>query len=402
MSVALRRTIGLGCAAALVGALVGCGSGDDAASTATSTTTTSAAEDQLDGDEQLGRSDLVEDLRSDYGAPGALAYVRSGGDEWFFATGSADLSGTEITESTRFRIGSITKAVTGALVVDAAARGRLSLDDRVTDHLPDLAIDESITVRMVLEHSSGLFNVGDEGDVLADVAALPDPSDRQVAEDLTQRYLSGERGTTVPDRLWVALASTHGLYFPPGSGHHYSNVNYQIAGMLLTAATGSSMAEVLRSRLTEPLDLERTSLAPDDGRAPDMRSYTADRTGELQDSTDELLALGNGASGGIISTAPELLAMLHSIVDGGFLPERLRDELIGPTPESSYRYGLGFATYELACGDFVGHGGAIAGMHTLALLDVGSDQGVVLAINRRVDDDAELVATAERMLCPER
>lgn len=393
MSVVVRRTLGLAWAVALLGGLVGCAPGGDAATSPESTTATSAAGDLPDGDR------LVEDLGRHYGAPGVLAHLRRDGDEWSFATGYADLVGTEITESTRFRIGSITKAVTGALVVDAVARRLLSLDDRVVDHLPDLPIDETITVRMVLEHSSGIFNVGDEGDIFADVAALPDPSDRQAAEDLTRRYLAGERGLTVPDRLWIALAATHDPYFPPGSGHHYSNANYQIAGMLLQEVTGSTLADLLRTRLTEPLSLDRTSIAPDDDRPPDMRSYTVDPTGELKDSTDELLALGNGASGGIISTAPELLAMLRSIVEGGFLPDELRDELIAPTPESSYRYGLGFATYELACGDFVGHGGAIAGMHTLALVDPAGDRGVVLAMNVRTEDDAELVVTAERLLC---
>ena len=104
------------------------------------------------------------------------------------------------------------------------------MDDVVSDLLPGgLQPEPPTTVRMLLDHTSGLFNVGDEGDVLADITKLTDPVMRSQAQDLADRYLAGER-VTVPAPIFVALAETHDRYFLPGTGYHYSNVNYQVAG----------------------------------------------------------------------------------------------------------------------------------------------------------------------------
>ena len=114
---------------------------------------------------------------------------------------------------------------------------------------------------MLLDHTSGVFNVGDESDLATDITNLSDPALRSEATDLATRYLAGEP-VTMPDRLFVALAETHDRYFEPGTGYHYSNANYQLAAMVLTQATGLSLADLLRTRIAEPLQLQHTTLAP--------------------------------------------------------------------------------------------------------------------------------------------
>ena len=159
---------------------------------------------------------VLDELRLDSSAPGVLAMVRRGGDEWFGASGAADLDGAPIVPTTRFRIGSISKTVTSALVLDAVARGELSLDDTIQSWVPGVVDDEpAITIRMLLAHTSGLFNAGDEGDVVSDIERISDPDLRQQAQDLGARYLAGER-VIVPDVVLIALAKTHPLYFEPG------------------------------------------------------------------------------------------------------------------------------------------------------------------------------------------
>jgi D-alanyl-D-alanine carboxypeptidase len=342
----------------------------------------------------------VDQLREESSAPGALVLLRAGGDEWFGASGSADLDGTPISAATRFRIGSITKTVTSALVLDAAARGELSLDDTIQSWVPEVFADApAITIRMLLAHTSGIFNAGDEGDVVGDIGRIGDPALRQQAQDLGARYLAGEP-VMGSDRIWVALAETHPLYFEPGTDHHYSNVNYQLAAMALEAATGKDFASLLAERLTGPLGLPSTTTAPADPGPPDMRSYTRDLgTGQLVDTTGELLAVGNGGSGGIISTAGELLDLTQAIVVGDLLPDRVVAEMTTPTQESERTYGLGVVTFDLRCGTYLGHGGAIAGMHTLVLVGPGAARGLVLAVNVRGNPDPNLLATAEELLC---
>lgn len=383
---------------ALSGALVAasCGGGVDSETGTVSTgpPTTSAAQAM-----QL----VLDDARDDSGAPGALALVRADGEEWFGTSGAADLDGSPISAATRFRIGSITKTVTSALVLDAVARGELSLDDTIQSWVPGVLADEpAITIRMLLAHTSGIFNVGDEGDVAADITRIDDPSLRQQAQDLLERYLAGE-AVLVPDLVWIAVARTHPLYFEPGSGHHYSNVNYQLAAMALEAATGQDLASLVRERLAGPLELSSMVTAPADPDLPDLRSYTKDpATGALVDTTTDLLAVGNGGSGGIISTAGDLLDLLQAIVSGDLLPASLVAEMIAPTAPSNGTYGLGVVTFVLKCGDYLGHGGAIAGTHALALVSPDGATGLVLAVNLRGDPDPNLLAAAEELICDTR
>lgn len=154
--------------------------------------------------------------------------------------GVADLAGTALTNDSRFRIGSITKTIVAALVLDSVARGDVSLDDPVAELLPGVVpAQRSMTLRMLLDHTSGIFNVGDEGDVIADIDKLTDP------------------------------------------------------------VTGLSLSKLLEAKIVDPLELRRTTVAPDDTSAPEMRGYSAESgNGPPVDLTDDLLAVGNGASGG--------------------------------------------------------------------------------------------------------
>ena len=331
-----------------------------------------------------------------------LAVLRDGDAEWSAVSGVADVTGTEITDATRFRIGSITKPVVALLVLDAVDRGELALDDIVTDLIPGAIKPEPpTTVRMLLDHSSGIFNVGDEGDIAADIANLPDPVMRTAATELGTRYLSGER-VSMNDELYIALADTHDRYFEPGTGHHYSNVNYQLAARALEQVTGLTLGELVRSRLVEPLGLRHTTIAPSDPGLPEMHGYELNGDGTLLDVTDDFLALGNGGSGGVISTADELLTIMQAIVSGELLPEPLVADMKAATIQSDQSYGLGLATYSLSCGTFYGHAGAATGTHSIAIVNAEGTAGVVIVINLRGEVDPNLLAPAESLLCEPR
>ena len=302
------------------------------------------------GSPTFDRQVVLDDARRSHGAPGALALLRDGEAEWSGVSGVADITGTELTDTTRFRIGSITKPIVALLVLDAVDRGELALDDIVTDLIPGAIKPEPpTTVRMLLDHSSGIFNVGDEGDIAADIANLPDPVMRAEATDLGTRYLSGER-VSMNDELYIALADTHVRYFEPGTGYHYSNVNYQLAAMVLEQVTGMPLGELVRSRLVEPLGLRHTTIAPSDPGLPEMHGYELNGDGSLLDVTDDFLALGNGGSGGVISTADELLTIMQAIVSGELLPEPLVADMKAATIQSNRSYGLGLVTYTCPVG----------------------------------------------------
>jgi D-alanyl-D-alanine carboxypeptidase len=254
----------------------------------------------------------------------------------------------------------------------------------------------SVTVRQLLNHTSGIFDESNDGNPITDVEKLKDPALGDEARALVKRYVAGER-VIASDRIFVALSETHDRYFAPGTGYHYSNTNYQLAAMVLEKKTGRPLADLLRTRIVEPLGLTHTTIAPPDTKSPELRGYVTSTDGSLVDITDDLTFFGNGGNGGVISTADELLAMMQAIVSGRLLPAALVADMKTPERES---YGLGLATYTLTCGTFYGHEGGVNGTASIALVSPDGGAGVVIALNLRSGADPRLPALADRMVCP--
>jgi D-alanyl-D-alanine carboxypeptidase len=131
-----------------------------------------------------------------------------------------------------------------------------------------------------------------------------------------------------------------------------------------------------------------------------MHGYDVDATsGSLTDMTGNVLALGNGGSGGVISTAAELLTIMQAIVSGRLLPTALVDDMKKATTQSNASYGLGLGTYALSCGTFYGHAGSVSGTQSIAIVSPDGTAGTVIAINARSTNDPNLLGLAESLLC---
>ena len=97
----------------------------------------------------------------DSGFVGVSLRVHDERGEWAGSAGTAELGGTAKPPANgHHRIGSITKTFTATLVLHLVAEGRFGLDDPVVKHLPEFGLDERITVRMLLQHTSGVFTIG--------------------------------------------------------------------------------------------------------------------------------------------------------------------------------------------------------------------------------------------------
>src|SRR5688572_800026 len=124
------------------------------------------------------------------GIIGITARVNDERGEWVGSAGAAELGGdAKPPADGHIRIGSNTKTFTATLVLQLVAEGRIGLDDPVTDHLPEFGIDERITVRMLLQQTSGLFNftgeVYENGSI---VLGIPMPYGPNGKEWLNNRF----------------------------------------------------------------------------------------------------------------------------------------------------------------------------------------------------------------------
>ena len=204
---------------------------------------------------------LQQDLQRDLdaitatGVPGVLAEVRAGGRQLRGTSGVANLDSRKpVSPNGFFRIGSNTKTFISVVVLQLVAEHRLSLDDTVGHWLPGVVHGNGndgtkITVRELLQHTSGLHNYTD--DLQAQITSLEAYSKLEFHQFSRQ------------DLLDIALA--HQPDFAPGAGWNYSNTNYILLGMIIEKVTHHSWANEVTRRIIAPLGLHHT-YAP--GTAP--------------------------------------------------------------------------------------------------------------------------------------
>ncbi|MBO1416422.1 serine hydrolase [Streptomyces sp. FH025] len=301
------------------------------------------------------------------GLPGAVAEVRDGRHRWFGDAGVADITtGRPRQEQDRFRIGSTTKTFVSTVVLQLAAEGRLSLDDSVEHWLPGV-LDASgyqpdrITVRQLLNHTSGVPNFAMDDEIGKEFWHEP--------------FLQHRFDDFTPERL-VGIARAHQPDFAPGTGWTYSDTNYVLAGMIVERASGSTLAQQIRQRITTPLGLTSTyEPASEDvtihgphGREYSHLGYTDPNTPDYD--VTELSPSWGWASGDMISTTRDLNTFFAALLDGRLLPPAQQQEMFTMvrTPADKWikdtSYGLGVSSVNLPCTTVWGMGGAINGSWT--------------------------------------
>jgi D-alanyl-D-alanine carboxypeptidase len=303
------------------------------------------------------------------GSPGAVVYVRDAKGARAGAAGYASLGTRQrLGASHVFRVGSITKTFVATVVLQLTAEGVLRLDDSVERWLPSLVPNgQGITLRQLLNHTSGVYNYTDDPRVIASLVGNP-------------------LAVWTPAAL-VAVATSHRPTFPPGTGWSYSNTGYIVLGMVVEKATGHALADELRARIFDPVGLARTSLpsAPTlpapfaSGYLPRGNGLVPTPGGRPADVTVWSPSWA-WAAGALVSTAGDLGRFYAALLGGELLaPAQLREMkttvLIGGRGE----YGLGVDHVPLTCATAWGHSGAVPGYTSFAVSsEDGSRQAVVL------------------------
>ncbi|MGW2376317.1 serine hydrolase domain-containing protein [Kitasatospora sp. NPDC001683] len=294
------------------------------------------------------------------GYPGMIAEVREGKEAWFGTAGVADLrSGVARRAEEQFRVGSITKLFTSAVILQLAGEYKLGLDDTVERHLSGLVEGgEAITIRQLLNHTSGLFTYTLDEDLLGRFHS--------------EKVLEHRYDKFTPQEL-VRLAMSHPADFRPGEDFGYCNTNFVLAALIIERATGMSYAEAIEYRIARVLKLSDTYAPGDETgfRGPHCRAYTRLMSPEPDAAVHDLTELnpsyGYGV-GEVISTVGDLTTFLSALLGGRLLKPAQMEELMALTPVpdgkwlDGYSYGLGISAVTLANGVTVyGHGGFING-----------------------------------------
>jgi D-alanyl-D-alanine carboxypeptidase len=260
-------------------------------------------------------------------APGATAYVSGPNGPWLGAAGVAD-TGTcaPMSADARMRLESVTKIYTAALILQLGQEGTLHAGDTVERWLPGLLPDgRRITIRQLLTMSSGLIDNNDLRNAPASLQQtyLERVEDAELRARLvaTLARVEEDPAAVVPESLWIRWAAWQPLLFTPGAGHHYSNIGYDILGLIAARAGGKPLDVLFRERIFEPLDLDATAYDPQGPiSGPHVQGYGVEPDGRQIETTD--WHWGVGAEGGIVSNAEETATFLTALLRGKLLDRR--------------------------------------------------------------------------------
>ncbi|MBW8303153.1 MAG: beta-lactamase family protein, partial [Brevundimonas sp.] len=187
---------------------------------------------------------VVADLVRTYATTNAFSgtvLVDQGGETLVFESfGPAERAfGTPAKNDTRYRIASVTKLFTAALILQLVDRGQVDLQAPVATYLPDYRGDPRITVHTLLNHTSGLPNPDAGADPTKGVPLYQLP---HTPDELVREYASG--------------AAVH----DPGTAWDYNNADYFVLGRIIETVTGQPYADALKQRILDPLGLRDTGM----------------------------------------------------------------------------------------------------------------------------------------------
>ena len=294
--------------------------------------------------------DALDRGLENYGGMGlSVAIIIPGQESWVGASGVSH-ENIEITPDTLFSAGSITKTFTAATILKLAEEETLSLDDPIQLWLPEFTnIDGTITIRQLLNHTGGIFNITENPEYWQ--AMLSEPALLWAPEEVVSEF------TLQP-------------YFPQGVDWHYSSTGYILLRMIIQEATGNELTTEYRERFWTPLDLDMF-LVPEDELQGNVAHGWFDLDGDgSYDDIPLLASFYSGLGGGAFCTAEELAKWAKSLYhERKVLNEQSYQQMFdfhSPTPGEPLVEGYGLGVVRFAPELFNdlevwGHGGNAPG-----------------------------------------
>ncbi|MFN0099853.1 MAG: serine hydrolase domain-containing protein [Gemmatimonadaceae bacterium] len=264
------------------------------------------------------------------------------------AYGAADLEQrTALTANSILEAGSVAKQFTAAAVTLLALEGKLRFGDEIQKYFPEIPrYERPVTVRMLLDHTSGLRDWGD----IVNMAG----------------WRRGTRAVTHAHVLEV-IARQRRTNYPPGDRYSYTNSGYNLLAMLVARVSGQTFAEFTRARLFVPLGMTSTSWRDDYRRVVPGRATAYAPLGAASGWATDMPfedAHGNGA---LLTTVGDLLRWNEALTKrsvGGVVGSALVDSLTRTgrlTNGESITYAAGLVVDRYRGTTQIGHSGATAG-----------------------------------------
>ena len=321
---------------------------------------------------------------------GSAVLVRKGAIAARHHFGYADLAAKRrVTDRTIYHWASVTKTLTAIAVLQLRDRGLLKLDDPITRWVPELreihdpdGMADSITIRMLLSHSSGLQNP-------------------------TWSWSRGEPWEPFEPTTWgqlVAMMPYQRLHFRPGSRYGYSNPGYIYLARVIEKLSGDPWAVYVQKNLWTPLGMDRSYVGSTPYHLAADRSHgyrvAGDSTTDLGADFDPGITIPNGGWNAPVEDVARYVGFLTGFPADpavrarheGVLARRTLREMWTPSIETGAALpefasvGLGFFSLDSGGRRIVGHTGDQAGYRSYVYIDPAAGTGIILVFNSTNED----------------
>jgi len=309
--------------------------------------------------------------------PGAAVLIAKG-DRVIFrgARGRAEIElGVPLSADNVFRIASVTKMFTAAMILKLAEAGKLSVDDSLAAYLSDFPNAGSITIRELLNHTSGVSDV------------VKDPQPGFSRRDVNVSTL-------------VAEIQKRPLDFAPGTRMAYSNAGFILLGAVIEKVTGEPWQVAIEKEILGPLGLRHTQYGASSPLIPGRAAgySTESRTGIVKNAS--FISITTPASAGaLVSTVDDLRLWMRDLISGQVVGKRSFEQMMTPGPDlpgtrAASRYGLGMYVWKVRGTRMIGHTGQIDGFASAVGYLPERDITVVVLAN---DDNFDAQTMGRRM-----
>ncbi len=264
----------------------------------------------------------LEEFRTNKLIPGISAGVALDGKIfWLGNAGIGDVeNNSPVTDSTLFRIASISKSITAVAIMQLVEKGKIRLDNDARSYIPYFPKKKwKFTVRQLLNHTAGIRNYyRSEFDDTRHYAAIKDA---------------------------VGIVSKDTLAYKPGTKYIYTTLGYNLLGSIIENVSGQSFADYLQKNIFEPAQMNATildyqkTIIPHRAGMYDRNRYRILENAPLADLSNKY------PGGGLLATSNDLLRFAISLLEGRLIEPRTLDSMLVPTRLQSgtlINYGLGF------------------------------------------------------------
>ncbi len=339
----------------------------------------------------------LDSIRKKLQVPGvSVAILWDDGRAWLGASGMRDVAAADpMTTGTAFALASVSKTATAAVVLQLVEEGKLSLDQKVAPLLPAFDMNPKITVRQLLDHTSGLPDF-----------FLNAKIERQLRKDKNAAWTAEQTWAYVPDKRPK-----------PGKFWIYSNSNYLLLGELVKAVTGRPLEVEVRERLLDSLELESAWYqAEEDPRAEGTVAYrlvTASGGGvravPVARKSDVMpfrsVVTAAGGAGSLAATAEDAARWMQAFAGGDVLTPAMQREMLADVARTSalkprLPYGLGIQALPIAGRYALGHSGRFLGFRNVVRYLPAEGVTIAVLTNQGAKDPTKIAESLLKIVLP--